>query len=176
MSFFPLFIKSIRFFTPGPSVTCFSLWHHILTCFCCYLVAKLCPTLGPRGPPGSSVHGVLQVRILEWVVSSFSRRSSQPGIKPLSLALAGRFLTTETPRNALCYHAKSLRSCSSLCDPMGCSPPGSSVHVIFQARILQWVATSSFRGMPLPFRNVKLTKLNSLREGGGRGDQDGEYM
>ena len=32
-----------------------------------------------------------------------------------------------------------------LCDPMECSPPGSSVHGIFQARILKWVAISSSR-------------------------------
>ena len=30
--------------------------------------------------------------------------------------------------------------CSTLCDPMDCSPPGSSVHGIFQARILEWRA------------------------------------
>ena len=30
----------------------------------------------------------------------------------------------------------------TLCDPMGCSPPGSSVHGILQARILEWVAIS----------------------------------
>ena len=34
----------------------------------------------------------------------------------------------------------------TLCDPMDCSPPGSSVHGIFQARILEWVATSYSRG------------------------------
>ena len=33
-----------------------------------------------------------------------------------------------------------------LCDPMDCSPPGSSVHGILQARILEWVAISFFRG------------------------------
>ena len=33
--------------------------------------------------------------------------------------------------------AKSLQSCPSLCDPMDCSPPGSSVHGIFQARVLE---------------------------------------
>ena len=32
--------------------------------------------------------------------------------------------------------------CLTLCDPMGCSPPGSSIHGIFQARILEWVAIS----------------------------------
>ena len=33
--------------------------------------------------------------------------------------------------------------CLTLCDPMDCSPPGSSVHGIFQAGILEWVAFSS---------------------------------
>ena len=35
------------------------------------------------------------------------------------------------------------QSCPTLCDPMDCSPPGSSVHGILQARILEWVAISS---------------------------------
>ena len=34
------------------------------------------------------------------------------------------------------------QSCPTLCDPMGCSVPGSSVHGIFQARVLEWVAIS----------------------------------
>ena len=45
--------------------------------------------------------------------------------------------------------AKSLQSCLTLCDPMGCSPPGSTVHGILQARILEWVAISSSRGSRL---------------------------
>ena len=36
--------------------------------------------------------------------------------------------------------AKSLQSCRTLCDSMDCSLPGSSVHGIFQARVLEWVA------------------------------------
>ena len=39
-----------------------------------------------------------------------------------------------------CVHAKSLQLCLTLCDPMDCSPPSSSVHGIFQARILELVA------------------------------------
>ena len=35
--------------------------------------------------------------------------------------------------------------CPPLCDPMDCSPPGSSIHGILQARILEWVAISSSR-------------------------------
>jgi len=36
--------------------------------------------------------------------------------------------------------AKSLQSCPTLCDPMDCSLPGSSVHGIFRAKVLEWVA------------------------------------
>ena len=42
------------------------------------------------------------------------------------------------------------QSCPTLCDLMDCSPPGSSVHGILQARILEWVATPSFRGSSQP--------------------------
>ena len=52
----------------------------LCVCVCvCVLVAQLCPTLcDPMdcSPPDSSVHGILQARILEWVASSFSRGSS----------------------------------------------------------------------------------------------------
>ena len=41
-----------------------------------------------------------------------------------------------------------LQSCPTLCDPMDCSPPGSSVHGILQARILEWVAMSFSKGLP----------------------------
>ena len=40
--------------------------------------------------------------------------------------------------------------CPTLCDPMDCSPPGSSVHEISQARILEWVAISFSRGSSQP--------------------------
>ena len=39
------------------------------------------------------------------------------------------------------------QSCPTLCNPVGCSPPGSSVHGILQARILEWVAISFSRGI-----------------------------
>ena len=43
-------------------------------------------------------------------------------------------------------HAKLLQSCLTLCNAMDCSPPGSSVHGIFQARMLEQVAEPSCRG------------------------------
>ena len=46
--------------------------------------------------------------------------------------------------------AQGLQSCLTLCDPVGCSPPGSSVQGILQARILEWVALSSCRGSSQP--------------------------
>ena len=42
--------------------------------------------------------------------------------------------------------ARSLQSCPTLCHPADCSPPGSSVHEVLQARILEWVALSSSGG------------------------------
>ena len=48
--------------------------------------------------------------------------------------------------------AKLLQSHPTLCDPMDCSPPGSSVHWVSQARILEWVAISFSRGSS-QFRN-----------------------
>ena len=43
-------------------------------------------------------------------------------------------------------HVQMLQSCLILCDPMDCSPPGSSVLGILQARLLEWVAMPSSRG------------------------------
>ena len=59
---------------------------------------QLCDSMD-CSPPGSSVHGILQVRILEWVAMPFSRDLPNPGIKPVTLmspALAGRLFTTST--------------------------------------------------------------------------------
>ena len=53
----------------------------VLTAGCCYVVTRSCLTLcDPMdgSPPGSSVHGIFQARILEWVAMPFSRRSSLP--------------------------------------------------------------------------------------------------
>ena len=54
--------------------------------------------------PGSSVHGISQARILEWVAISYSRDLPDPGVKPKSPAvpaLAGGFFTTPLPEDPL---------------------------------------------------------------------------
>ena len=117
-------------------------------------VAQSCPTLCDPvdySPPGSSVHGILQARILEWVAISFSR-----GLKEI-WATRDKFgwghervVMLFNPNGDLgrggdqeydivCLHAKPLQLCLTLYDPMDCSPPGPSVHGILQARILEWV-------------------------------------
>ena len=49
-----------------------------------------------------------------------------------------------TLNNAAAAAAKSLQSCLTLSDPMDCSLPGSSVHGIFQARVLEWGVIAFF--------------------------------
>ena len=49
--------------------------------------------------PRSSIHGILQARILEWVAIPFSRGSSQPRDQTWVSCIAGRFFTTEPPEN-----------------------------------------------------------------------------
>ena len=50
----------------------------------------------------------------------------------------------------MCMSPKLLQSCLTLCDPKDCSSPGSSVHEILQARILEWIAILSPRDLPDP--------------------------
>jgi len=45
------------------------------------------------GPPGSSVHGIVQARMLEWIAIPFSRGSSQSRERTWVSCIAGRFLT-----------------------------------------------------------------------------------
>ena len=119
--------------------------------------------------------GILQARILERVAMPFSRGSPNPGTEPRSLELQADSLPSEPPgkpkntgvgtynnsfiitkacklkpvkgRNSW---AKSVCVCCHfsrvwLWDSMDCSPPGSSVHGILQARILEWIAMPSSR-------------------------------
>ena len=90
----------------------------------------------------------LSSRILHNIVNQLyfnekrqNRRSRIPEDKNKKMALSS--LST---RFSEIYIELAAQSCPTLCDPVDCSPPGSSVHGIFQARILEWVAISSSRG------------------------------
>ena len=129
--------------------------------FCC-LVMKSCPTLSSPmnwSPLGSSVFGISQARILEWVAISFSRGSSRPRnqthISYLLHWQAGFFFFFTTSANwEVLFNPESesktesevTQSCPTLCNPTDYSLPGSSVHGIFQARVLEWVAIAFSRG------------------------------
>ena len=67
------------------------------------LVIQLCPIFcGPMGcnTPGTSVHGILQARILEWIATSFSRRSFRGKDRTELSCTAGRFLSSVSPEHS----------------------------------------------------------------------------
>ena len=66
----------------------------------------------------------------------------------------------------ICVSAQSLQSRLTLCDPVDCSLPGSSVHGILQARILEWVAISPPPG-DLPNLGMEPTSFMSPALAGG---------
>ena len=73
--------------------------HTIFVFMVVVLVTTLCPTLCRPidcSPPGSSVHGISQARVLKWAAISFPGDLPDPGSEPIS-CLAGRFFTTESP-------------------------------------------------------------------------------
>ena len=75
------------------------------------LVAQVCLTLCDSmdcSPPGSSVHGFLQARILEWAAISFPRGSSWPRDRAPVSCTAGRFFAIWATREALDIHQRTL--------------------------------------------------------------------
>ena len=69
--------------------------------------------------PGSSVHGILQARILEWVAIPFSRDSSWPRDRTRVSCIAGRFFT-----ESVSQFSSVAQSCPTLCNSRDCSTPG----------------------------------------------------
>ena len=107
--------------------------------------------------PGSSVHGIFQARVLEWVAIPFSRGSSgMCKCLPRSCIYSGWIFGSGNiglkKTNILWFLGCVcvLSQHSTLCDPMDCSPLGSSVHGILQARRLEWVVMPSSRGSSWP--------------------------
>ena len=116
-----------------------------------------CPTLcNPMdcNLPHFSVHGIFQARVLEWVAISFPRGSSQPRDGTWVSHIVGRRFTIWATREVTLLLKYGLclitQSCLTLCDPMDCSLPASSVRGDLQARILEWVAYPSSRGSSQP--------------------------
>ena len=64
-----------------------------------------------------------------------------------------------------CILAKSPQSCPTMCNPMICSPPGSSVHSILQARILELVVISFSRGSSRPRNQTQVSRVSCIAGG-----------
>ena len=96
----------------------------------CFLAFAMCHVRGP----------VLKILY----VTSFS---------PHALGFTSNIYRQRNRPTATAAAAKSLQSCPTFCDPMDCSLPGSSVHGIFQARILEWGATA-FSADPQRFNQI----------------------
>ena len=127
-----------------------------------------CPTLCDPidgSPPGSPVPGILQARTPEWVAISFSnagkwkvkvkllsrvRLFATPWTAAYQAPLTMGFSRQEywsglplpSPLPPLKSESEVAQLCLTLCNPVDCSLPGSSVHWIFQAVVLEWVAIS----------------------------------
>ena len=97
------------------------------------------------GPPGSSVHGILQAKTVEWVAIPSPEDLPDPGIEPRSPALLVNSLLSEPPgkclREYICIQKENMKpfcisdqfssvaqSCPTLCNPMDCSTPGFPGH------------------------------------------------
>ena len=98
--------------------------------------AQSCLTLSnplDYSPPGSSVHGILQARIQEWVALPSSRGSSQPRDWTRVSCFAGRFFTVWVTREAESKSESEVaQSCPTLCDPMDCKSAGVDCHFLLQ--------------------------------------------
>ena len=116
----------------------------VMTNLVCVKLLQSCATLcDPMdcSPPGSSVHGILQTRILEWVAMPSSRDLiSMPCISCVS-CIVGEFFTAEPPgkphsKRTVCI-VLIAQWYPTLCDPMDCSPQVSSLHGILQYSCLE---------------------------------------
>ena len=105
---------------------------------CASEIAQSCLT--PSNPmdcslPGPSIYGIFQTGVLEWGAIAFIIETFIEHLQYAGLLIG-----------SMCMCDQSLQWCATPCDPMDCSLPGSSVHRILQARILEWVAMPSSMG------------------------------
>ena len=132
---------------------------------------ELCLTLCDpvdSSPPGSSVHGTLQARVPEChalLQGIFPTQRSNLRllcilhwhVNSLPLAPPGKLFT----KRSEVKWSEVAQSCPTLCDPMDCSLRGSSVHGIFQARILEWVAISFSKRSSRPRDQTQVSWLQA---------------
>ena len=92
----------------------------------------LCPRDSPGRNTGVGCHALLQ--------GFFPTQGSNLHLLSLLHWQVGSLPLGPPEKPHILYVSEVAQSCLTLCDPIDCSPPGSSVHGTFQARILEWVA------------------------------------
>ena len=114
-------------------------------------------------PRGHDVYAGLRCSLQKpmdgkWCGLPGSPDAREPGsLRHAVLPLGHQGAEVAFPGAAAAAAAKSLQSCPTLCDSIDGSPPGSSVHGIFQARVLEWVAIAVPGAV-----NLKLHGLRAL--------------
>ena len=96
-------------------------------------------------------------KIIEWLKAFAIKKSCLMKVKEESEKVGLKLNIQKTKIKASgpitswqMFESEVTQSCLTLCDPVDCSPPCSSVHGIFQARVLEWVAISFSRGFSRP--------------------------
>ena len=84
---------------------------------------------------------------LIWTSLVAQRLKCLPGMQETRVRSLGR---EDSLEKEMAAHFRHSQLCLALCDPMDCSLPGSSLHGILQARVLEWVAISFSRGSSQP--------------------------
>ena len=160
----------------------------LFTCTCKSLQSYLTQCDPIDGSPlGSPVPGILQARTLEWGAISFSnawrwkvkvkslshvRLSATPWTTAYQAPLSRGFSSKNTGVGChrLLRHVQIIsvkvkcvsQPCLTLCYPVDCSPPGSFVHGILQARILGWVDIPFSRGSSWPRDQTRVSNIAGI--------------
>ena len=113
---------------------------------CCSRRNKRRHTLAKRDQAFSSAPNVLKSDILHLQAKMLYQRSTLK---------TSRWLYNQKHTPGLPLMCSGAQSCPTLCDPTDSSPPGSSVHGILQARVLEWVAISSSTPLRIPAENTR---------------------
>ena len=118
-------------------------------------------------PPGSSVHGILQEIMLEWVSMPSSRDLPDPGIEPaslMSLALAGRFLTTSSTWKEYisCGFPRESQVSTDVHTCLLCWGRGGFLQKVINTCNIQSYFTLKNKNVAMPLRLYKYLRMSVL--------------
>ena len=126
-----------------------------------------CLCLLPERPTPEDTMALAQPRLprlLLWVPRNSEACRNACSKKERRYKMKGHMFNSR-PGTLACLRAKSFKSCPILCDPVDCSPSGSSVHGTLQARRVEWVAVPSSRGSSQPRGRTHVSCLQHWQAG-----------